>query len=82
MLGMSVSVLSHCANGNYGGYKNNSRVVLQVKLHEYGILGKILCRNVLFIHKLALPQIIKDELLRDMRTIRTILEKSETEVVK
>jgi len=77
-----VTILSRCAEGNYGGFTNNSRVLLNCKLGEYGILAKILCKNISLIHKLSIHPLIKKELLRDVRTIRTIIEKSEKEVVK
>jgi hypothetical protein len=57
-------------------------VVLHIGLGEYKILAKILCTNVSLLYKLKLPDCIKDELIRDVRTIRTILEKSEKEVIK
>ena len=79
---VKVSILHNCAEGNYKGFSNNSKVILECKLGEYGILAKILIKNVSLIHKLAINSMLKDELLRDARTIRTILEKSEKEVVK
>ena len=81
-LGLKITVMSRLAEGQYQGFSNNSTVVLHVKLGEYGVLAKILCKNVQFLYKIQMPQIIRDELLRDCRTIKTILEKSEKEVLK
>ena len=82
-LGIKVTVLSKCANGDYlGGLTHNSRVVLHICLGDYVVLAKILCKNVSLIYNLGISQALKDELLRDTRTIRTILEKSEKEVLK
>ena len=78
-----VSVLHQCSEGiYYDGYTHDSRIVLQCKLGDYGILAKILCKNIAFIYKLSINPLIKEELLKDARTIRTILEKSEREVIK
>lgn len=80
---MKVTVLVGCLDSSYvERYSHNSKVVLHINLGEYKILAKILCTNVSLLYKLKLPELIKDELIRDVRTIRTILEKSEKEVVK
>jgi len=73
-----ISVLLRCAEDKfYDGYSHSSKVILAIPLFEYHILAKILCKNISFIYKLGISDILKEELLKDMRTIKTILEKSE-----
>lgn len=79
---LKASILVKCSEGHYDGYSNDSKVLLHCRLGDYGILAKILCKNISLIYKLGIAQPLKEELLRDVRTIRTILEKSEKEVVK
>jgi len=77
-----LTVLMKCLEDKCIEHTHDSKVVLHINLGEYKILAKILCTNVSLLYKLKLPELIKDELIRDVRTIRTILEKSEKEVVK
>lgn len=79
---MKLTVLVRCLENEYIEHTHNSKVVLHINLGEYKILAKILCTNVSLLYKLKLPELIKDELIRDVRTVRTILEKSEKEVIK
>ena len=80
---LKASILVRCAESKeLSGYTHDSRLILEINLGDYCILAKILCNNISLIYKLGISQPLKDELLRDMRTIRTILEKSEKEVVK
>jgi hypothetical protein len=60
----------------------SGKVVLEIPVDKYHILAKILFGNVSLIYRLAIPQIIKSELVRDVRTARTIIESSEREVKK
>lgn len=81
--GMKVSVLQRSIERRLPKeYTHRSRVVLHIPLGDYGILAKILCKNISFIQKLKMQDLLKVELLKDARTIRTILEKSEKEVIK
>jgi hypothetical protein len=79
---MNATVLVKCLDINSVGYSHNSRVVLHISLGEYRILAKILCANISLLYNLKISDCIKEELVRDTRTIRTILEKSEKEVIK
>jgi len=84
---MKVTVLSRCAAGeNFAGYSHDSKVVLHIGLGDYSILAKILCKNIETIFKYGnwglFDGKLRDSLLRDVRTVRTILEKSEKEVLK
>lgn len=73
-----VSILMKCAQkGGLEGRPYNSKIVLEILAGEYAVLAKILYRNVSLIHNLGVKGILKEELIRDARTIRTILEKSE-----
>lgn len=63
-------------------FSHESKVNLSISLGDYNVLAKILCKNTAFLYKLKLHPLVQEELLRDVRTIRTILEKSEREVVK
>ena len=77
-----VTVMARCAEKYLGGYTHDSIVVLEVPLKEYSILAKILCKNVSLLYNLSMNPLLKDELVRDTRTVRTILEKAEKEVRK
>lgn len=79
---MKLTVLVRCLEATYTDHTHNSKVVLHISLGEYKILAKILCTNISLLYNLKIAQCLKDELIRDVRTIRTILEKSEKEVVK
>jgi hypothetical protein len=81
-LATKVPVLHACLQSNYGGYTNNSKVNLSVSLGNYHVLAKILSKNIAFMYNLSMPEIIRIEILKDLRTIRTILEKSERGVEK
>ena len=75
---MAVSILTRCAQrGGLDGRPYSSKIVLEILSGEYAVLAKILCKNVSLIHNLGINRILKEELLRDVRTIKTILEKSE-----
>ena len=77
-----VTILDRCGQNGYHGLTNDSKVVLEIRLGDYSVLAKILCKNISFIYSLGINDLLKKELLRDMRTIRSVLEKSEKEVVK
>lgn len=81
-LKIKVTVLSRCAEEHFGGYSHDSKIILEIPLKEYNILAKILCKNISLLYRLGINSLLKEELLRDSRTIRTILEKSEKEVIK
>lgn len=74
---MQDSILSKCAEGKLKeGYRYDSKVVLEIDLGKYMILAKILLKNVTFLHKLGLGPLIRDELVRDVRTVKTIFRES------
>ncbi len=80
---MTRSILSKCVEKKLdGNYKYTSKVILNISLGEYKVLAKILCKNVSFLYKLGLGDLIRDELVKDVRTVKTILEKSEKEIIK
>lgn len=78
---MKDSILSKCSGGKIKeGYRYDSKVILEIDLGRYIILAKILLKNISFLYKLGLGELIREELVRDVRTIKTILEKAEKEV--
>lgn len=76
---MKETVLSYCTRVSSN---NQSSVSLTINSKDYGLLGKIIDQNISLIYKLKLNPLIKEEMLKDFRTFRTVLEKSEPEKEK
>ena len=76
------STLARILNNQYEGLTHDSKVILEVRLEDYHTLAKVISKSTSFIYKLSMNPLLKEELLRDIRTIRSVLEKSEKEVVK
>lgn len=61
---------------------HNDTVVLNVRLTEYASIGSIFERHITNLYKIKMPDQFRANLAKDIRIVRSILEKGEKEVIK
>ena len=69
-------------DASYCGYSHASKISLEITLGKYQLIAKIFSKDISYIYRMGLHPLIREELLRDIRTIKSILEKSEKGVKK